>query len=379
MQYDYIIVGAGAAGLMLADAMGKDSYFADKSILLLDKEAKKTNDRTWSFWEREKGDFDSIIHKTWEHIHVATQSYSKRMAIAPYTYKTLRGIDFYEFLLSNISSYNNITFLQETVTDIKTKEDGITVNTETNTYSGAKGFSSIFSYTEALAQKKYPVLQQHFLGWFVKTKHPVFNVDTATFMDFSIPQHGNTRFMYVLPFSETEALVEYTLFSHTPLEKSEYETVLKNYMQHNLRCDDYEICEEETGSIPMTCFNFAHNKTTSFLPIGLAGGWAKPSSGYAFKNTQRLTKDLITHIKLGKRLDRFTSKNRFWYYDLILLDVLDKNNALGAPFFGDLFKKRKPQLVFKFLNEETSFLEDLGIVSAPKAWPFISALLGRIF
>jgi lycopene beta-cyclase len=50
--YDYIIVGAGAAGLMLANAMALDPFFSDKRILILDKDPKEANDRTWCFWEK---------------------------------------------------------------------------------------------------------------------------------------------------------------------------------------------------------------------------------------------------------------------------------------------------------------------------------------
>ena len=50
-HYDYIIIGAGAAGLMLANAIANDSYFQDKTVLLLDKDPKNSNDRTWCFWE----------------------------------------------------------------------------------------------------------------------------------------------------------------------------------------------------------------------------------------------------------------------------------------------------------------------------------------
>ena len=57
------------------------------------------------------------------------------------------------------------------------------------------------------------VLQQHFIGWFIKTKVDTFDDTTATFMDFSVPQKGNTRFMYVLPMDKQTALFEYTLFS----------------------------------------------------------------------------------------------------------------------------------------------------------------------
>ena len=41
--YDYIIVGGGSSGLMTAYRMSKDSFFDDKSILILDKEQKTKN------------------------------------------------------------------------------------------------------------------------------------------------------------------------------------------------------------------------------------------------------------------------------------------------------------------------------------------------
>ena len=38
VQFDYIIVGAGASGLMMAYRMSKDSFFDNKKILIIDKE-----------------------------------------------------------------------------------------------------------------------------------------------------------------------------------------------------------------------------------------------------------------------------------------------------------------------------------------------------
>ena len=89
----------------------------------------------------------------------------------------------------------------------------------------------IYNPTLVARQNEYPVLQQHFVGWFVQTKEPVFTAEKPTFMDFSVAQKGNTRFMYVLPTSATEALVEYTLFSANLLPKAEYETAIKDYLQ----------------------------------------------------------------------------------------------------------------------------------------------------
>jgi len=377
--YDYIIIGAGASGLLLADALGKDNFFAQKSILLLDKNLNKPNDRTWCFWEIGQGDFDAILHKTWNHIFVADDTYSKGIPIAPYLYKMLRAEDFYQTYLHKIKSHSNITFLEGNVEEIKDTGHEVLVRTDSDTFKGKRIFNSIFNYKPLLEQKKYPVLQQHFIGWFVRTTKAVFDSDQATFMDFSIPQKGNTRFMYVLPFSETEALVEYTLFSENVLEQQEYEEAIKSYLKDNLYCEDYEIIEKEKGSIPMSCYDFNVHNSTNILHIGIAGGWAKPSSGYTFMRTHLKTRALIPFLKKDKPLNTFFKKDRFWFYDLLLLDILSRNNKKGELIFGQLFKNRKPQQIFKFLDEKTSILEDLKIIAACPKKEFIQAFIRRLF
>jgi hypothetical protein len=83
----------------------------------------------------------------------------------------------------------------------------------------------------AMQSTQHAYLHQHFIGWFVKTEHPVFDADSALMMDFSVEQRGNTRFMYVLPTSPQEALVEYTLFSDTLLSEREYEQAISEYLE----------------------------------------------------------------------------------------------------------------------------------------------------
>ena len=378
-RYDYIIIGAGASGLMLADALGRDTFFEGKSILLLDRDAKKTDDRTWSFWEKGQGLFDDIVYKHWNHLYFGGQDYSGRFDISPYTYKTVRGIDFYESYLNRIASFPNITFRQEKVVTCEDNGSEAIVTTDQENYTAAKVFNSIFDYNMATHQDKYPVLQQHFLGWTVRTKVPVFEPDRVTYMDFSVPQKGNTRFMYVLPFSSTEALVEYTLFSEELLPKQEYKEALIDYLTNKLGCKAYEIKDTEQGSIPMTCYDFQEHHTENIRYIGTAGGWAKPSTGFTFIGSSKKVPVLVDYLKTGKPLDKLDFKNRFWYYDLLLLDVLARDNAIGHHIFETLFKNRDPRLVLKFLDEETSLFEDLKFILGCPTMPFLKALLRRVF
>lgn len=378
-NYDYIIIGAGAAGLMLADAFGKDDYFKDKSILLLDKDAKKSNNRTWCFWEKDSTYFDAILHKKWSQIHFAGKQINNTYLIAPYAYKMIRGIDFYQSYLERISHYPNITFLQEEVLNVENTAHGAIITTSLKSYNAEKVFHSIYDSQEPLKQNKYPVLQQHFIGWFIKTDDLNFDDTTATFMDFSIPQKGNTRFMYVLPTSKNEALIEYTLFSEKLLEQQEYEDAIKSYIYDTLGITTFTIIAKERGSIPMTNYNFATKNTDAVLYIGTAGGWTKASTGYTFKKTSEKVKLLITHLKKEKPLKTFNKRDKFWFYDLLLLDILSNKNELGQSIFEALFKNRKPQLIFKFLDEETNLWEDVKFISALSPFPFIKALLRRLF
>ncbi|MDP5062413.1 MAG: lycopene cyclase family protein, partial [Maribacter sp.] len=271
-EYDYIIIGAGASGLLLADAMLNDSFFDHKKILLLDKDAKNSNDRTWCFWEEGEGQFENIVHKKWETIHFQGDDIIQRTNIAPYSYKMIRSIDFYNHYLGRIKESENITFVQEALVDLRESTTEVIVNTTNSTYSGKYLFNSLFDYKMATEQKKYPVLQQHFVGWVIKTEKPIFNANEVTYMDFSIPQKGNTRFMYVLPYSNDTALIEYTLFSEQLLPKAEYETAIKEYIVDRFQCDTYEIIEKEAGSIPMTAYDFREHHTKRIRYIGTAGG-----------------------------------------------------------------------------------------------------------
>jgi len=347
--------------------------------LLLDKNSKQTNDRTWCYWEKGKGQFDAIVHKKWNHIYFGGKKFSKRYPINPYTYKMVRGIDFYNLMLQRIETHPDIIFKQGQVTNVVDNGEIVKVSTSNETYWGAAAFNSIFDYGMVNHQTKYPVLQQHFLGWFVKTQKPVFDMDQATYMDFSIEQKGNTRFMYVLPTSENQALLEYTLFSEDLLPKEAYENAIKDYLEKYLNRPDYEIVETEMGSIPMTSYDFQEHHSTNIRNIGTAGGWAKPSTGYTFASTARKIPVLLEYIKTGKPLHKLNFKNRFWFYDLLFLDVLHRDNANGYHIFETLFKNRNPSLIFKFLDEQTTFWEDIKYIWGCPKKPFIKALFRRLF
>jgi lycopene beta-cyclase len=376
-QYDYIITGSGASGLMLAYRMANDSFFDNSSILIIDKEKKNSDDRTWCFWENGEGEWDELLHKSWDKILFESNTYKNTIPLQSYAYKMLRSGVFYDKLWNFINTKNNIRFIEDTVVNIEGSEDGALVETLKSKYFTTKLLNSIDLNKKYTLQKKYPVLLQHFCGWFIETDKISFDDSTATFMDFTVDQKRNTRFMYVLPISPNKALFEYTLFSKEVLTKEEYESELLKYLAIK-SITEYTITEIEQGVIPMTSYKFWEQNSKNILHIGTVGGWTKASTGYTFKNTSKKTIQLIAFLKAENDFTNFRKKTRFWWYDLLLIDVLSSHNHLGSKLFSTLFKRNSLKNVFRFLDEETIFIEDLRIMLSMPPLRFIKALFRRV-
>jgi lycopene beta-cyclase len=82
-MFDIAITGAGAAGLQLALHMLGDAFFENKKILILEKDAKNRNDRTWCFWEKGEGQWDHLLRQRWSYNHFLQKKPLARPASLP--------------------------------------------------------------------------------------------------------------------------------------------------------------------------------------------------------------------------------------------------------------------------------------------------------
>ena len=380
-SFDFIICGGGASGLLLLDALRKDSFFDDYRILLLEKEIKNSNDRTWCFWETPQGPFDELLTKKWDYAQFKSSELQLDFQLAPLSYKMLRSSGVYKQLHANLKHAKNTFFKQAEIKEVTSEGNQTRVFTSHESFVAKRVFNSLFDPRLLKKQKKYPVLQQHFVGWYIKTKDPVFDPEKLLFMDFDIPQKKETRFLYLLPLDTKTALVEYTLFSEHLLPLEEYEMGIQSYLKEK-GIAEYTLEEKEQGTIPMTCFPFEQFNTQSLLHIGTAGGWTKASTGFTFMNTRRNVARLCAFLKTDQDLKNFKIKTRFRFYDLLFLDVLTRYNSEGSSLFSRMFEKNPPVRIFHFLDEKTSFWEELSILASfslkQKSW-FIKALFQRIF
>ena len=117
-EYDYIIAGAGAAGLSLLCYLLEEPVLQHKTILLLDREKKEVNDRTWCFWQIEEGPFESCLRHQWQHLHFYSEGFSSLLDIHPYRYKMLESASFYNFCWTKASAAKNVTMVEDEILSI---------------------------------------------------------------------------------------------------------------------------------------------------------------------------------------------------------------------------------------------------------------------
>lgn len=387
-QYDYIITGAGCAGMSLLMRMMQDDFFSDKSILVIEAAEKNQPDRTWCFWEKQPDIFEPIVHHRWKSLEFFSPTYAGELAIEPYEYKMIQGLRFYEYVKDTAKAHVNIEWLNAAVVSVGGAESDVatehvapglaSVVLADRIIYATTVFNSILFNEIKPAANEY-LLLQHFKGWVIKTDTASFDKDRAVFMDFRVNQQYGTTFMYVLPTSANTALVEYTLFTESLLPKDEYDHALKAYISNELKLSSYTVEHEEFGIIPMTNAQLPKS-TQSIVFIGIAGGQAKASSGYAFKFIQKRTAAIIDALKAGKPI---SLKNNFsaakaQLYDSTLLHVLHHKKMGGAEIFAAIFKHNKAADVLSFLDNESSLFTDLKIMRSVPTGVFLPAAMAEL-
>lgn len=369
-KYDIIIAGGGMAGLSLAYYLTQ-SPWRDRSVLLLDKEVKTQNDRTWCFWERGAGTFESILFRVWDRVNFYGTTFSGPLDLGDYRYKMLRGIDFYAHIRQTLARFPNIEFKQATINRIKDTPQGGFVIADDEPYIADFVFDS--TYALRLDQPEHHNLLQHFKGWVITAEKPCFDPNQPRMMDFRVDQQGDCRFLYVLPFDERTALVEYTIFNDRLLTDDEYETALRGYIDQFLDTGPYQISETEFGVIPMSDEPAEEKQSEHVFRIGTSGGYTKPSTGYTFQRTQRYLHSLVHNLAENGQPTRpkpwFTRRFKR-FQDSVLLNVMQHHRHSVDDIFTRLFERNPHHQILKFLDEDTTLTEDLRIMSTVPLGPF---------
>jgi lycopene beta-cyclase len=378
--YNFTIVGAGASGLWLAHSLFTHGLLANNTLCIVESDAHKTNDRTWCYWATEPIPPLEMISKEWESIYQSNIS-SHSEKLAPYKYYHVRSQDFYASIKDRLANCPTIFWQTEEVVEINDLDSRVEIKTTSHSWLSHRVFLSALPTSTGI-NADYKLLQQRFLknitvskhnlflwqsfvGWRVKTVEKAFDESNMSMMDFNVAQDSHTQFMYELPFSPTEALVEMTRFGKDKLSVRDAEKALKKYMDE--KGSPYQIAEVETGAIPMTPQFDVQRKALSqderIIYIGTLGGAIKPTTGFGFKRMHDYAEELAASIKENRTLPAMHRPYRFRLYDILLLQILQNQPHHGKEIFEQLFRAQPIQRILKFLDEKTTFKEEILIFS----------------
>lgn len=370
----HLILGAGCAGLSLA------WHLLDRGvrepIVILDRRRAFTNDRTWCYWDVEPTPFDDLATHAWDRWSIADFAHRVDPAPSAYHYRRLRSIDFYQRVLDRLDAAENVTIaLGEPVLDRDETARGLRVSTPSLSVSARWAYDSTPRPPASRSADLH--LLQHFLGRTIRTRRACFDPSRPILMDFRTHQADGPHFVYVLPLSDTEALVENTYLFPASVSLERHRHEIARYLRDffGLASDEYEVLDEESGRIPLTSAWFPARRGPRTLAIGLSGGAARSSSGYAFARIQRQTRAIADQVAAGTIAEPppAIQNAKYRFFDTVFLQVLRDRPGDAARIFSRLFAGSETDALVRFLCEASTPADDLRIVAALPKLPFMRA------
>ena len=351
-EFDYIIIGAGCAGLSLAYELDLQKKLDNKTLAIIEPRDEYKKDKTWSFWKVTDHNFDDCVRKSWKNFSVNIPKKTNYLECASYPYQSIDSGLFYKKINNKLKENKNIFFFKN-LYEINSKNSFI--------------FNSVLPI-----KKDHHNLWQHFCGIEIETQHNSFDDEIFNLMDFDCEQRESVHFFYTLPYSKTKALVETTWLSKmSSTSQMDYDNQLKDYIEKHLNLKNYKITYKETGAIPL--FYPSYELEKNKINIGTAGGMTRLSTGYTFLNIQEHSKYISENIENISKTKKFEISKKYQFLDDIFLRVLDKNPEMMPDIFFKMFKS-SPKTVIKFLSNKSNFLEDLSIIFKMPKWTFVKAL-----
>ena len=294
---DMIIVGAGLSGLLTAWRCLDVN--PELSIEIIEASDRIAGDHTWSFNLTDVAEYlrdwiKPFIAYQWDDYDVKFPKRQRRLDI-PYctgNSDTLRACVEPHIKSGRLQLRLN-TKVETLSSDNVTLEGGETLSA--NCVLDARGFEpndDVF------------LGYQKFVGHVIKTKTP-HGVERPIIMDATVEQLGGYRFVYCLPYSETELLVEDTYYTDGPeLKSQEVDARIKDYIRECLSVDDYEIVRREKGVLPITLGvdmdqKFGRGIFETVPAIGIRGGYFHAVTGYSFPNALRTAYEFAYSISLA--------------------------------------------------------------------------------
>ncbi|MEP6341775.1 MAG: lycopene beta-cyclase CrtY [Maricaulaceae bacterium] len=354
-QADVIIVGAGLSGLMTAwRCLDVNS---DLNVTIIDSADEIGGDHTWSFNRSDvpKGSEDWIepfIAYQWSRYEVKFPKRKRTLEI-PYctgNSETLRKC------VQPFIDEGRLTVKLQTKVKSLTSESVVLESGERLTAQNildARGFTP---------NEHVFLGYQKFVGHVIKTVKP-HGIEHPIIMDATVDQIDGYRFVYCLPYSDTEILVEDTYYTDgDELQSQEVDARIKDYIRDILGIGEYELQHREKGVLPITLAVDADQRfvteemdATQPIKIGIRGGYYQAVTGYSCPEAMKTANLIAGLIKDAGADFGHAVQHEMYYHEL---DHYAEENFLRV-LNRMLFRAAKPHKRYAVLQRFYGLSEGL--------------------
>ncbi len=378
---DIIILGAGCSGTSLAHHL-EDAGYKGK-IVLFDGRTVFDREQRWCGWSPLPASLNHLVTNSWKSWTVCDENQTFTQTSEKFSYQEIYAPHFFDSLHSRWQNPDSRIELNlgEKILQVTNIKDFVEVTTEKETWRAKLVFDARHQGSNNFKNSKETkeiYLYQTFLGWKIEFQNPVFEKETAILMDFRTPQDNGVNFIYVLPESDRVALVESTSFSKSRTEWSNHIQAVTQYIADNFG-HNYQIKAEESGVLPMTTANFPTKLGEQIYAIGVAGGSARSSSGYAFHRIQRQTSEIAAAITRNEPIPRSVAPGKYSFLDAVFLEAIARKPEIAKESFLRMFGKVAPDSLIRFLIDESTLADDLAVIAAQPKMVFGKAAIQSLW
>lgn len=389
---DLVILGAGCAGLALASRLAQRG--TSLRVISLDVRTEYADDRSWCFWADDAHELRPIVSAEWS--DWTYQSASGEPAphrVAEMTYQYVRGTDFYARARALIEQSDSVELrlgvaagevrpLHRSIT--RPAGEGVIVST-------SAGDLTARWVVDTRPRRTAALLFQCFSG--AEVDHGgALDLDAlgvapgaAGLMTGMRADADGLGFVYVLPLSDSTALVEWTRFSPAPLRASEVRAgrdAALAALGAPTGAPHVRVLREEAGVLPMGRVPDAASTADPSIPgvvvAGAAGGALRDASGYGFARIQAWARDCADRLARGEAPvghppEPFIRRQM----DRIFLQALRAHPERTADYFAAMARGVAPARLLRFLTDRARVTDLLAIIASLPLLPFLAQLPDR--
>lgn len=368
-----VIVGGGLSGSLAALALAKRRPKTE--LLLIEQGETFGGNHTWSFFDSDirphwRWVFEDVPAARWPAHEVHFPKRSRTISIG---YNSIRSAELDRTMRSVLRPQQyRLNARIEAVTPSSVTLDGEAIAAD--------------AVVDARGPAAMPGLDlgwQKFVGRYYNFSRP-HGLSRPVIMDATVEQIDGYRFIYQLPVSPTEMLIEDTYYSATPVLDPEALRDRLDRFANKFGGGSAEVLEEESGVLPVVLGgDFESLWRGATVPqLGLRGGFFHPTTSYSLPDAAanaallaqqpELTSSALHSVFRQRAEQVWQERSFFRLLNRMLFHAAEPDRAYRVL---EHFYRLPPAVIARFYAARLSGFDKLRILSGKPPVPIGRALL----